>query len=212
MLSLRGGGKKKAKHRKIGSKQLIRRPILSSHFVTMRNSPIRSKSKSSSPPKRSSPVRSSKSRSMSGTKAALVLSALVQAASQGSYTAPTEFFLDKVAGCTSHTSVCYKRIESATISKFPSMSAKQKMELSWAKDQVRHEHFRKRELPGRKPKSSNGVKMSKIKNQLVSAGLWGIAGLTTATVVKSVLSRPARTRVGPSLPALGYSHYGPWKQ
>ncbi len=217
---LRGGGKQKARNRP--TKQLYGRKS-----SPKRSSPRRSSPRRSSSSRRVSPlvlnlsnkrVSSSGRRSrssairISSSKSLLILSTLVHAlAAQGSYSAPTEFFLNTVAGCTSHTSSCFNRVETATHNKFQSMSAKNKMQLSWARDQVRYEHFRDREFPGRKPAPSGGAKISGIVDTLKWLGIAGV----TASTVKWVLSRPAmgsRGGSGVMLPQIGYSQHGPWKQ
>ena len=223
-ISLRAGGKKKAKYRTFRGVPIIRKG--SPRRSTTRSSSRRSNSAewiSPVPVNNNRPInivnistlkppssRSKSSKTISINKAFLILSALVHTISaQGSYTAPTEFFLNKVAGCTSHTSSCFNRVETATLNKFPSMTGKQKMELSWAKENVKYSHFRDREFPGRKPKPSGGAKVSTIVNSLKWLGIVGVS----AGTIKWILSRPAvGSRSGVMLPQITYSQHGPWKQ
>ena len=205
---LRGGGKKKARNRKIGSRQLIK-----TSPKPKRRSPVRSPS-----PRRLAGTRQSRSRLTVPVKVAYIL-ASAAAASAGTYGKPTEFFLNSVAACNQHNSVCFNKAHEVTMSQFPKMTDPQKDELNWAISGMNVKGPRDNLLKGRGQRSG-GAKlpdwmksMNKFQEASWRVAKWTAAGVAVAGATKALSRQSAigSGRGGPSLPSIMYSHHGPWK-
>ena len=209
---IRGGGKKKARNRRIGSRQLIRvSPRKRVSRVQRWPSP-----KTPSPKRYLSGV--ARRKTSIPVKTAYIL-ASAAAASAGTYSKPTEFFLNSVAACNQHNNVCFKKAREVTMIKFPKMTGPQMGELNWAISGMNVKGPRDNLLKGR-GKRSGGAKlpdwmksMQKFKETSWRLAKWTAAGVAATGAAKALSRQSAMgsVRDGPSLPSIMYSHHGPWK-